>query len=305
MSLLSFKRPAAHRSSADIARFLDAYSLEVMPRTAAKVEDFRELLPAGTRVYIAHIDGTPVEEMVATARRLAAQGFAVMPHFPARLIKDRATLGDWIARYQGEADVREALLLAGGVKSPAGDFHASMQLMETGLFDAAGFTRLHVAGHPEGNRDIDPDGGDAAVMEALRWKQAFSERTDAQMAIVTQFAFEPDPIIAWADRLAAEGIRLPIHIGIAGPAKLQTMIKFAIACGVGPSLRVLQRRAKDVTKLVMPFEPTDLVAALAAHRATNPGFGIERVHIFPLGGIKASAAWAADQGVGPARAAVS
>ena len=69
------------------------------------------------------------------------------------------------------------------------------------------------------------------------------------MAIVTQFCFEPDPVIAWVDKLAALGITLPVHIGIAGPAKLQTLVKFAIACGVGPSLRVLQRRARDVTKL--------------------------------------------------------
>ncbi|MEM9248221.1 MAG: methylenetetrahydrofolate reductase [Pseudomonadota bacterium] len=292
MALLNFKTRDPAPTAGSTSAFLRGYSIEVMPRTAAKVEDFSALLPKDTRVYIAHIQGTPIDDMVATAARLAREGFTVMPHFPARIIADAQTLEDWIARYQGEAGVREALLLAGGVTAPEGEFHSSMQLMESGLFDKAGFTRLHVAGHPEGNRDIDPDGGDAAVMEALRWKQAFAARTDARVAIATQFAFEADPIIAWADRLAADGIDLPIHIGVAGPAKLQTMIKFAVACGVGPSLRVLQRRARDVTKLVLPFEPTDLVARLGAHKAANPAFGIEQVHLFPLGGIKASAEWA-------------
>jgi len=300
MALLTFPKRREAPSAEATAAFLRGFSLEVMPRTAAKVDRFRDLVPAGTRIYIAHIDGTPIEEMVATARRLAGEGFEVMPHVPARLVPDAAALADWIARYQGEAGVRGALLLGGGVSEPRGAFHCSMQLMETGLFDRAGFTRLHVAGHPEGNRDIDPGGGDATVMEALRWKQAFRERTDAEMAIVTQFAFEADPIIAWAERLAAEGVTLPIHIGVAGPAKLQTMIRFAVACGVGPSLRVLQRRARDVTKLVKPFEPTDLVARLAAHKAAAPGFGIETVHLFPLGGIRASAEWAARQ-LGDAR----
>ena len=297
MALVPFRRSETSRSAAQLSDFLSGYSIEVMPRTAAKVPDFRALLPEGTRVYIAHIDGTPIEEMVATARRLAGEGFTVMPHFPARVIPDARTLADWIARYRGEAGVEEALLLGGGLAQPRGDFRDSMQLIETGLF--SGFTRLHVAGHPEGNRDIDPAGGDRMVMEALRWKQAFSERTDAEMAIVTQFAFEADPIVAWAERIAAEGIALPVHIGVAGPAKLQTMIKFAVACGVGPSLRVLQRRARDVTKLVKPFEPTDLVARLAAHKAAHPGFGIERVHLFPLGGIAASADWAQRMGAGP------
>ncbi|MGR3501214.1 methylenetetrahydrofolate reductase [Pseudaestuariivita sp.] len=296
MALLNFKRKSAPGPSADMSAFLAGYSIEVMPRTAEKVDDFKTLLAPGTRVYIAHIEGTPIEDMVATAKRLADDGFPVMPHFPARIIKDDATLGDWIARYQGEAGVDQALLLAGGVTTPHGEFDSSMQLMETGLFDKAGFTRLHVAGHPEGNRDIDPDGGEANVMEALRWKQAFSERTDAQMALATQFAFEAKPIIAWVDALTAAGIDLPVHIGIAGPAKLQTLIKFAIACGVGPSLKVLQKRALDVTKLVLPYEPTDVLSELAAHKAANPGFGIEQVHFFPLGGIKTNARWAIENG---------
>ena len=304
MALLNFRRkeaapiraavPAATPAGEAVETFLKGFSIEVMPRTAANVENFRELLPAGTRVYIAHIEGTPIDDMVATARRIRAEGYEPMPHFPARIIHDKPVLADWVARYKGEAGVKQGLLLGGGVTTPAGDYDSAMQLLESGAFD--GFERLHVAGHPEGNKDIDPDGSDRMVMEALRWKQKFSDRTDATMAIATQFCFEAAPVIAWADRLAAEGIRLPIHIGVAGPAKLQTLIKFAIACGVGPSLRVLQRRALDVTKLLMPYEPTDFVADLAAHKAANPGFGIEQVHFFPLGGIKTAAAWTMEHG---------
>lgn len=299
MALLNFKKrdtAAAQPVNPQVEAFLDGYSIEVMPRTAEKVDDFRDLLPAGTRVYIAHIDGTPIEDMVATAKRLNAEGYPVMPHFPARIIKDTATLADWIARYQGEADVKQALLLAGGVAKPHGDFHSSMQLLETGLFDKAGFTNLHVAGHPEGNKDIDPDGSTKNVAEALLWKQKFFERTDAKMALATQFAFEAKPIIAWADSIKDAGVDIPIHIGIAGPAKLQTLIKFAIACGVGPSLKVLQKRAMDVSKLLLPYEPTDVVAELAAHKAANPDFNITNVHFFPLGGIKTNANWAINNG---------
>ncbi|MCI2398292.1 methylenetetrahydrofolate reductase [Aliiroseovarius subalbicans] len=299
MALLNFKKKApagAPTVTPEVEAFLKGYSIEVMPRTAEKVEDFRALLPEGTRVYIAHIEGTPIEDMVATAKRLNADGYPVMPHFPARIIKDKATLADWIARYQGEADVKQALLLAGGVEKPHGDFHSSMQLLETGLLDQAGFTHLHVAGHPEGNRDIDPNGGSKLVDEALQWKQKFSETTDAQMALATQFAFDAGPIIKWADSVKAAGVDIPIHIGIAGPAKLQTLIKFAIACGVGPSLKVLQKRAMDVSKLLMPYEPTEVIAQLAAHKAANPDFNITGVHFFPLGGIKTNANWAINNG---------
>lgn len=296
MALLKFKHPQDSEPNPKVEAFLRNYSIEVMPRTAAKVDDFKALLPQGTRVYIAHIEGTPLDDMVATARRLSEDGFQVMPHFPARIIADQATLADWIARYQGEAGVRQGLLLAGGVKTPVGAFDSSMQLLETGLFDKAGFDRLHVAGHPEGNRDIDPDGGSENVEKALAWKQAFSDRTDADMAIVTQFAFDAGPIVEWANAVKASGVDLPIHIGIAGPAKLQTLIKFAIACGVGPSLSVLQKRAMDVTKLLLPYEPTDVITALSAHKDLHPAFNIHQVHFFPLGGIKACAQWAINNG---------
>lgn len=298
MALLPFMRKKENvtTANADLEAFLQGYSIEVMPRTAEKVEDFRDLLPAGTRVYIAHIDGTPIEEMVATAARLRDEGFDPMPHFPARIIKDAATLEDWVNRYSSEAGVNQGLILAGGVAQPVGEFHSSMQLLETGIFDRAGFKRLHVAGHPEGNRDIDPDGSDKNVMDALRWKQKFSETTDAKIAMATQFCFEAQPVIEWANALKAAGVDIPIHIGIAGPAKLQTLIKFAIACGVGPSLRVLQKRAMDVTKLVLPYEPKEILEELAAHKAANPDFNIEQVHFFPLGGIKTNAEWAIKNG---------
>ena len=295
MALFHFRRAAAPTPApVSFAAFLHGYSIEVMPRTAEKVEDFRALLPRGTRVYIAHIEGTPIDDMVATAKRIAGEGFDVMPHFPARIIHDKATLANWIARYKGEAGVKQALLLGGGVSTPAGDFDSSMQILETGLFD--GFERLHVAGHPEGNKDIDRDGGDRVILQALKWKQDFANRSDAKFAIATQFCFEAGPVIAWADRLAAEGIQLPIHIGVAGPAKLQTLIKFAVSCGVGASLRVLQKRAMDVTKLLLPYEPTEFVSDLATHKAKHPNFGIEQVHFFPLGGIKTNAAWVTENG---------
>ena len=298
MGLLNFaakdvKKP---ENSIQLEEFLKGFSIEVMPRTAEKIESFRDLLPSGTRVYIAHLEDTPIEDMVATAKRIAAEGFDVMPHFPARLIKNKETLENWIAMYQGEANISQALLLAGGLTNPHGDFEDSMQLLETDVFGNAGFKYLHVAGHPEGNKDIDPDGSLTNVNKALQWKQAFSDTSDAEMAIATQFCFEAGPVIKWANSLADNGIKLPIHIGVAGPAKLQTLIKFSIACGVGASLRVLQRRAKDLTKLLLPFTPDEFLTSLAVEKNKNPAFNITNVHFFPLGGIKTNAKWAIENG---------
>ncbi len=279
-----------------VKQFFDGFSIEIMPRTAVKIPDFRNILPSGTRVYIAHIEGTALEDMVRTAKRLMDDGFPVMPHFPARIYRNKAEFREAVARYRGEAGVSQALVLAGGISRPRGDLHSSMQLLETGFLDAMGFERIHVAGHPEGNRDIDPDGTTENVDQALKQKQKLLDRTDASIAVTTQFTFDANPVIAWVERIAVAGISLPVHVGVAGPARLQTLLKFAVACGVGPSLKIVQKRSRDLSKMLQPFEPTEVVSNIAQYKNRNPNSNIECVHLFPLGGIEASAKWAARYG---------
>ena len=269
-----------------LKNFLNDFSIEVTPRAVAKIENLSELIPPETLVYIAHIEGTPIDEMVKTAKKINDQGYVTMPHFPARIIKDKNTLKDWISRYQNEANVNNALLLGGGVKKPYGDYDSSIQLIESELFDIAGFNKLYFAGHPEGNKDIDPDGSTNNIDEALSWKNDFRNRTDADMAITTQFCFDSKTVINWANDIKNKGINIPIHIGIAGPAKLQTLLRYSIECGVGASIKILQKRALDLTKLLLPYKPTNILSELAEYKFNNPDLNIEKVHFFPLGGVK-------------------
>lgn len=274
-----------------VKNFLNGYSIEVTPNAAAKIENFAEVLPVNTRIYIAHIEGTPFDEMLTTAKKITNEGFIPMPHFPARIIEDKDMLESWLSQYSGEANVQEALLIAGGSKEPAGVYDSSIQIIETELFDKYSFKRLHVAGHPEGNKDIDKDSTHTNVNKALSWKNEYAKRTDAQIAIATQFCFDSGAIIQWANSLIDMNIDLPVHIGIAGPAKLQTLIRYSIECGVGASMKVLQKRAKDITKLLLPYEPTSVISELAEYKSQNPDFNIEQVHFFPLGGTKTTANW--------------
>ncbi len=54
-----------------------------------------------------------------------------------------------------------------------------------------------------------------------------------------------------------------------------------------------------VTKLLLPYEPTDILAQLAAHKAAHPTFNIAQVHFFPLGGIATNANFAIKHGATP------
>jgi len=273
-------------SNEAVKNFLDGFSVEVTPKAASKIENFEDYVPSGTLIYIAHIEGTPIDEMVATAKKINDQGFFPMPHFPARIIKDKKVLNDWISRYKNEANVSNALLIAGGANKPYGEYDSSIQLIESELFDKANFSNLHIAGHPEGSLDIDPDGSTKNVDYALSWKNEYSKRTDAAMAITTQFSFDADAVISWANSVKASGVDIPIHIGIAGPAKLQTLLRYSLECGVGASIKIIQKRAKDLTKLLLPYKPTTIISQLAEYKDKNPDFNIEKVHFFPLGGVK-------------------
>ncbi len=267
------------------------FSIEVMPRTAKNIDDFRRILPKRTTVYVAHLEDTPIEEMFFTCKRLISEGMDPMPHIPARIIHNTGELEDWVKEYSS-LGVDQSLLLAGNGKTPKGELFNSIQLLETGVFEKHAFKKIQIAGHPEGNKDIDKDGSLEKTINALKAKQKFGQNTKLQLGITTQFCFDPQPVIQWLEVLESEQIDLPISLGLAGPTRLQSLIKYAIMCGVGPSISVLKKRAKDLTKLLLPFEPTEMIDALNSSKKNKLFKNVHSLHFFPLGGIEASAAFA-------------
>lgn len=270
-----------------IAELISGFSVETTPGAANKIPDYRAHLAPGTRVFITFLPGSDFDDSIATAVRLRREGLDPVPHLAARSIPDARYLEDKLRRLAGEAGVREVLAIGGGVDTPVGEFSDSMQMLETGLLDRFGITRIGVAGHPEGSPDI----SDEDIAHALRWKDAFAQRSDADLHVVTQFCFEAGPVIAWEQRLRAAGIRLPLHVGLPGLATIKSLLGHAKACGVGASMTFLTRQARKVTRLLTVSAPDQLVCALAAYRAGNPDCNITGAHIYPLGGLKKSARW--------------
>jgi methylenetetrahydrofolate reductase (NADPH) len=276
-----------HDERQDIVDFMDGFSLETTPNSAAKVGNFNECVRPETPVYITFLPGSDFADTISLATRLRREGFEPVPHFAARSIPDRAFLERNLERLRSEADISRVLLIGGAIPKPVGEFSDSMQLLETGLFDRYGIRKIGLAGHPEGSPDISDDG----IRQALKWKNAFAERTDASLYLVTQFCFEAAPIIAWDKRIQAEGNKLPIHIGVPGLATVKTLMAHAKACGIGASMKFISRQAMNVAKLLTVSAPDKLVMELAAYKARDPSCGIAGVHMYPLGGLKKSADW--------------
>jgi methylenetetrahydrofolate reductase (NADPH) len=117
------------------------FSIEVTPATAAKHATLADLLPAGTRVYVAFMPGEDHRAVAAVAARVRAEGLVPVPHFPARSILDHAQLDDHLRR------VDEALLIGGGIDLPRRAFSGTRALLEIGLFEARGIGTIGFAGH--------------------------------------------------------------------------------------------------------------------------------------------------------------
>jgi methylenetetrahydrofolate reductase (NADPH) len=270
-----------------IIDLMSGFTAETTPGAAAKIADYRQHLRPGTTVYITFLPGSDFEQTIYVAKRLQQEGFNPVPHLAARSIPTRAFLERNLLRLQQEVGLTQALVIAGAVDKPLGEFSDSMQLLETGLFDRYGINKIGVAGHPEGSPDITEE----AIKQALKWKNDLAERTGARLYVVTQFCFDAQPIIDWDRKIQAEGNRLPVYIGIPGLATLKTLLNHAKACGIGPSMRFLTKQARNLAKLMTVSAPDRLVTELARYRASDGNCGIAGVHMYPLGGLRKSAKW--------------
>ena len=267
-------------------------SIEVAPKQAIESADLPGLFPAGTRVYITDVGTDPSPVLVKAAKRVRELGYQPVPHFASRRLTTRHALEERIKATAAEAGVTDVLVIGGGLEKQAGEFSSTMEVLETGFFDANGITDIGIAGHPEGS----PDFNEAVALEALRLKKNFGERTGARMRIVTQFGFDGEKFIKWAEGLRAHGIDMPVHLGVAGPAKVTTLIKFAAMCGVGNSLSFFKRNTRSIATLATSHSPESVVGAIETAWQANPAGNIRQIHVFPFGGVKKASQWLADRG---------
>jgi methylenetetrahydrofolate reductase (NADPH) len=264
--------------------FLGRLSLEITAKHLDKLPLLQARLERGTRIFIALIDPADAHIQIEAAGAVRRAGFEPVPHLPARFVKDKDDLFARVDRLSA-LGVTEILVLGGGAPEPLGVYDAAIQLIETGVFESHGIRRLGLAGHPEGNPDIVKKHGAGMLLEALKQKQASARARGLDAFIATQFLFEAEPVARWASDLRREGIDLPIHVGVPGPATIKTLAKYALMCGVGNSAKLIRRQALNVSKLLTVSAPDDFVEDLARIAAEEPALGIAAPHFYPFGGF--------------------
>lgn len=268
----------------NLNRFLKNLSIEITGKQIEKLPILRDKLPVGTPVFIALIDPADVDIQLHSARQLKEAGFVAIPHVPARFVRDLEDLKSRVGNL-AQAGVTQMLVLGGGAPTPIGRYDNSMQLLETGVFEANGISRIGIAGHPEGNPDITKVHGEAMLLKALKDKQGWLKEKGIPGFIATQFLFEAGPVAEWARGLRAAGIELPVHVGIPGPATIKTLVKYAAMCGVGNSARFIRKQAMNVTKLLSVNTPDAFMSGLADLHVNAPDLKIAGPHMYPFGGF--------------------
>jgi len=233
------------------------FSLEITTKT-----DLSEL-PKVKDVYITMLPGDDYKGVANKAAELTKSGFNPVPHFPARSIKNQNELKDFVNRCK-DVGVKQALVI-GGSAQPIGDFHCSLQLLETGLFEG---WKIGIAGHPDGSPDI----SDKDLEKAMIDKKPYADY------IITQWSLDVKPIAAFLSKQT-----LPVRVGITGPLKISSLLKFANIVGAKNSINFLKTNVTKALDLLKPRDPNDIIEQLKD--------SADNFHIYTFGGLKETNKW--------------
>jgi methylenetetrahydrofolate reductase (NADPH) len=261
-------------------------SLEVNVHDAGLLVASRAFLSPGQSVYVSHLPQQSWQATVAACQQVRAAGFNPVPHLPVRQLPDARTLASVLADFTGTAGVSELLLISGDYPAAVGPYTQVAQVMRTGLLQAMGIRRLSVAGHPEGH----PTVASGEIWRAQLEKADLAAHAGLELTLLTQFCFEAEPVLAWTAALRAAGVHCRLVGGLAGPTKLSSLIKYALRCGAGASVRALSARPATFASLLADHGPEGVLRRLAQAQL-NGSSDLAGIHLFCFGGYLRTCQW--------------
>jgi methylenetetrahydrofolate reductase (NADPH) len=276
--------PAA--SGAPLDALMSGYSLEMSARDLAAVEQSAGMLAPGTAIAITYLPGESTAARLQAAQGVRRSGFVPVPHLAARRFGSPEEPAAFLSALVQTAGVDRVFLVGGDLVPGQQPFPDALSLIRSGVLQRSGIRQTGVAGYPEGHPDIAPD----RLAQALHDKISALREQQIQPYIVTQFGFDAAPILKWIMELRQQGIECPVCIGIPGPARLSTLVRYAAHCGVGASVRVMNRYGRSLASLVGSVGPSALLTELQAG-LQNLGATQVSLHFYTFGGFKETATW--------------
>jgi methylenetetrahydrofolate reductase (NADPH) len=274
------RRSALTRSqSTALAHVLRAPTFELVPLKNALEQ--AAFLPAGATVSVTASPAKGIEATVALCEQLQALGFRAVPHLSARMVRDRAHLAELIAWLEG-AGVDRAFIVGGDAKEP-GDFPDGLSLLREMAEIGHPLSDIGIPCYPQGHSFI----ADAPLLEALRAKAEFASY------MTTQLCFDPAAIRSWLGARRAEGIALPVHVGLPGVAEPQRLLAISARIGVADTHRFLVKNTAFIARLIRSggfYRPDGLLEGLAPVVA-DPTNGIVDLHLYTFNAVDVTERW--------------
>jgi methylenetetrahydrofolate reductase (NADPH) len=278
--------PAVQMDPAAIIELARECSIEMNVQDVRDLETNRALLPPGKKVYVSHLPKQTWRQTLDACRAVTDVGFDPVPHIPVRLLEDERTLDEILTEAVRSAGVQEVLLIAGDYAQPKGPYASVAEVLRADKIRAHGLRRVSLAGHPEGH----PKVALSEIRRAEIEKARLANEAGLETTLLTQFFFEAQPFIDWAGELRAAGVSARLVAGLAGPASIATLFRYAERCGVGPSIRALGARPTSLLKLIGDHGPEHVMRALATRRVAQPEL-FDGVHLFGFGGFLRTCEW--------------
>jgi len=268
---------------AELAR--DA-TIELNYQDLKHLESSRRFLVPGKRVYVSFLPKQAWAQTEEACRALRAAGFDPVPHVPVRLLRSAQELSSIVRGLVREAQISELLLIAGDYAQALGPFDCVADVLRSGVLTEHGLQRVSLAGHPEGHPSVALD----QIRQAELEKIELADRAGLDASLVTQMFFDAQPFIDWVRRLRGSRVRCRIVGGVAGPARITTLFKFALRCGVGPSIRALGARPTSLVKIIGDHGPQAVMRSLAEARIAQES-DFAGLHFFCFGGYLRTCEW--------------
>jgi methylenetetrahydrofolate reductase (NADPH) len=263
-----------------LAGILRAPKFELVPLKHAL--QHAAFLPEGATVSVTASPAKGIEATIELSEELHSQGFRVIPHLSARMIRDRAHLRELLGRLDA-AGIDRAFVVGGDGEAP-GEFPDGLALLRAMADLGHRFTEVGIPCYPQGHPSIPTD----RLLAALGDKQPYAQY------MTTQMCFDPAAIRSFIEARRAEGISLPVHLGLPGVAELHKLALISARIGVTDSKRFLQKNVRLVGQLVRPggYRPDGLLESLAPLFA-DPLADIRDLHLYTFNQVETTEEWRA------------
>jgi methylenetetrahydrofolate reductase (NADPH) len=260
--------------------FLRAPRYEVLP-----TEDVEGLVtthvPHEVTITITASPRRGMDATIRLAERLSRQGYTVVPHLSARLIRDASHLREILGAIN-EVGVHDVFVIAGDAREPAGEFPDSVSLLEAMMREGHGLVDIGVSGYPESHSFIDDD----------MTIQAMWDKRRIATYIVSNLCFDPRTVKRWVGRVRRRRVELPIHIGMAGVADPAKLLRVSTRIGIVDSARFLKGHSNWFLRMLQPggYDPERFIKALLPDLAA-PERNVAGLHVFTFNEIEPTERW--------------